>query len=191
MGYRNNDTTGIATGDDPESMYMVADGNHYNQWCCFDYGNAETNNLDNGDATMEAVYFGDSTQWGRGSGTGPWVMADLEDGVFAGQTFDPPPTNTSIDVDYVTGMLKGNSGNFFSLKAGDAQSGPLSLKYEGPRPDGYSPQEKEGAIVLGVGGDNSHTGIGTFFEGCMISGVSSDAVDDAVQANIVAAGYGK
>ena len=169
---------------------MVADGRRYNEWCCFDYGNAETNNQDNGPATMETIYFGSSTQWGRGSGTGPWVMADLEDGVFAGQSFDPPPTNTSIDVDYVTAMLKGNSGNYFSLKAGDAQSGPLTTKYAGPRPDGYSPQKKEGAIVLGVGGDNSHTGIGTFFEGCITSGVSSDAVDDAVQENIVAAGYG-
>ena len=32
----------------PEAMYMVASGKHYNQWCCFDYGNAETNNIDDG-----------------------------------------------------------------------------------------------------------------------------------------------
>ena len=37
-GYRNNNTNGVATGDQPE--YMVASGKHYNQWCCFDYGNA-------------------------------------------------------------------------------------------------------------------------------------------------------
>jgi non-reducing end alpha-L-arabinofuranosidase len=41
MGYRNDTTTGIATGDEPESMYMVTNGKHYNQGCCFDYGNAE------------------------------------------------------------------------------------------------------------------------------------------------------
>ncbi len=191
VGYRNNNTTGIATGDEAEAIYMVVSGRHYNQWCCFDYGNAETNNLDNGDATMEAVYFGSSTQWAVGNGDGPWVLADLENGVFHGH--DPhtvTETNTPIIADYVTAMLKGPSGNRFALKAGNAQSGSLITKYDGPRPDGYSPMKKEGAIILGVGGDNSHTGVGTFFEGCMTSGNPSAHIDDAIQANIVAAGYG-
>jgi hypothetical protein len=191
VGYRNNATKRVATGDSPESMYMVVSGKHHNQWCCFDYGNAETNNLDNGKATMEAVYFGNSTQWGKGSGAGPWVMADLEDGLYAGGSTAAPPTNTPLTFDYVTAMLKGASGNRFALKGGDAQSGRLTVKYDGPRPAGYSPQKKEGAIILGIGGDNSHTGEGTFFEGCITSGLPSDAADDAVQANIVAAGYGR
>ena len=191
VGYRNNKTKGVATGDDPEAMYMVAAGKHYNQWCCFDYGNAETNNIDDGKATMEAVYFGNSTHWGRGSGSGPWVMADLEDGVYAGGSTAAPPSNTPLVASYVTAMLKGPSGNRFVLKGGDAQSGALATKYDGARPAGYSPQKKQGAIILGVGGDNSHTGEGTFFEGCMTSGVPTDAVDDAVQANIIAAGYGR
>jgi hypothetical protein len=191
VGYRNNSTKGVATGDDPEAMYMVVSGQHYNQWCCFDYGNAETNNTDDGKATMEAVYFGDSTQWGRGSGSGPWVMADLEDGVYAGGSTAAPATNTSLVADYITAMLKGPSGNLFGLKGADAQSGVLATMYDGARPAGYSPQKKQGAIILGIGGDNSHTGEGTFFEGCMTSGLPSDAVDDAVQANIVAAGYGR
>jgi len=172
-------------------MYMVVSGKHYNQWCCFDYGNAETNNLDNGKATMETVYFGNSTQWGKGSGTGPWVMADLEDGVYAGGSFDAPASNTSLTVDFATALLKGYSGNRFALKGGNAQSGALAVKYDGVRPAGYSPQKKEGAIILGIGGDNSHTAEGTFFEGVMTAGVPSDAADTAVQANIVAAGYGK
>jgi hypothetical protein len=171
-------------------MYMVASGKHYNQWCCFDYGNAETNSMDNGPGTMEAVYFGSSTQWGKGSGTGPWVMADLEDGVYGGQSKDASPTNTSLIADYVTAMLKGRPGGF-ALKGGSAQSGALKTMYDGRRPDnGYDPMRKEGAIILGIGGDNSNTGDGTFFEGCMTSGYPTDAVDDAVQANIVAAGYG-
>ena len=41
-GYRNNQTSGIATGDQPEGEYAVLDGTHYNGGCCFDYGNAET-----------------------------------------------------------------------------------------------------------------------------------------------------
>jgi hypothetical protein len=192
VGYRNNATKGVATGDKPEAMYMVVSGKHYNQYCCFDYGNAETNNMDNGKATMEAVYFGNSTQWGKGSGSGPWVMADLEDGVYAGGSTEAAPTNTPLVGSYVTAMLKGPSGNHFVLKGGDAQSGTLTTKYDGARPaGGYSPQKKEGAIVLGIGGDNSHTGEGTFFEGCITSGNPPDATDDAVQANIVAAGYGR
>ena len=36
-------------------MYMVASGTHVNTGCCFDFGNAETNNHDNGDGHMDAV----------------------------------------------------------------------------------------------------------------------------------------
>jgi hypothetical protein len=35
------------------------------------------------------------------------------------------------------------------------------------------------------------SGIGTFFEGAQTTGVSSAAVDDAIQTHVVAAGYGK
>ena len=47
------------------------------------------------------------------------------------------------------------------------------------------------AIILGIGGDNSDSAIGTFYEGVMIKGFSTDEADDAVMANVVAAGYGK
>jgi hypothetical protein len=190
VGYRRNNTSGIATGDQPEGIYMVASGTHYNQWCCFDYGNAETNTKDNGNGTMEAVYFGNSTQWGHGAGSGPWVMADLENGLFAGQTL-VYNNNISINVNYVTAIVKGTA-NLWAIKAGNAQSGGLTTMYNGARPttSGYNPMKKEGAIVLGIGGDNSHTAEGTFFEGAMTSGYPSDATENSVQANIVAAGYG-
>ncbi len=48
---------------------------------------------------------------------------------------------------------------------------------------------KEGAIILGIGGDNSIGAAGTFYEGVMTSGYPSDATENAVQANITAAGY--
>ncbi|MFC5908436.1 arabinofuranosidase catalytic domain-containing protein, partial [Streptacidiphilus monticola] len=57
-GYRDDNTSGIATGDQPEGMYAVLDGTHYNGGCCFDYGNAETSNNDTGNGHMEAIYFG-------------------------------------------------------------------------------------------------------------------------------------
>ncbi|MER6008342.1 arabinofuranosidase catalytic domain-containing protein, partial [Nonomuraea angiospora] len=82
-GYRNNNTNGVARGDQPEGMYAIFDGTHYNGGCCFDYGNAETNSRDNGNGTMEAIYFGNIKVWGYGTGNGPWVMADLENGLFS------------------------------------------------------------------------------------------------------------
>jgi hypothetical protein len=49
--------------------------------------------------------------------------------------------------------------------------------------------KKEGAIILGIGGDNSISAQGTFYEGVMTSGYPSDATENSVQANIVAAKY--
>ena len=60
----------------------------------------------------------------------------------------------------------------------------------GARPsDGYNPMHKQGAIILGIGGDNSDRAVGTFYEGCMVSGYTNDDTDDKVQANIAAVGY--
>jgi hypothetical protein len=80
----------------------------------------------------------------------------------------------------------------FALKGGDAQSGTLTTMYNGPRPGaaGYDPARKEGAIVLGTGGDNSFAAQGDLFEGAITAGYASDAVDDAIQANIITVGYG-
>ncbi len=55
MGYRDDHTSGVATGSQPQGAYMVASGTHVNNGCCFDYGNAETNNDDNGNGHMDAV----------------------------------------------------------------------------------------------------------------------------------------
>ena len=35
-------------------------GTHYNDQCCFDYGNSETDDSDDGCGAMEAIYFGNS-----------------------------------------------------------------------------------------------------------------------------------
>ena len=159
-----------------------------------------------------------------GVGRGPWVMADLEAGVWGGDQYYVNPNNTPIVADYITAMVKGRSGNHWSIKGGDANAGPLKVMHDGPRPKGYEVMQKLGAIVLGIGGDNSDGGIGTFYEGAMTASYTTDEVselgrrrraqihatfepypprchvcaaptnhktDAAVQANIVAAGYGK
>lgn len=191
-GYRLDETTGIATGDQAETEYMVTSGStqaYQNSGCCFDYGNVETNDTDDGAATMEAVYFGGGAGWGHGGGNGPWVMADMENGIFSGST-NAYTGNTSVPYSYVTAVLIGRSGTY-SLRAGNAQSGNLTTMYDGARPSGYNPMKKQGAIVLGTGGDNSDHGQGYFFEGVMTTGAATDAIMNQVQANIVAAGYGK
>jgi hypothetical protein len=50
---------------------------------------------------------------------------------------------------------------------------------------------KQGAIILGTGGDNSNGEVGNFYEGIMAAGVTTAATDAASQANIVAVGYQK
>lgn len=189
VGYRNNSACGTAMGDNAETIYMVVAGDVYNDACCFDYGNMERNSADNGEGTMEAVYFGNCTIWNKGAGNGPWVMGDLENGLWAGNTPEHVE-NTPITFKYITGMVKGDAAgrNHWTIKAGNAQDGPLPKKFDGPRPSSrYNPMRKEGAIGLGTGGDNSNSAKGDWFEGLMTAHYSSDAADDAVQANIVSA----
>jgi non-reducing end alpha-L-arabinofuranosidase len=189
IGYRNNAACDTATGDDAESEYMIVDGAVHNGGCCFDYGNMERNSHDNGEGTMEAVYYGTCTIWGKGGGDGPWVMGDLENGLWAGNI---SPFNASMPVTsaYVTAMVKGDKAgsNHWTVKIGNAQAGLLTTPFDGQRPNAkYNPMRKEGAIGLGTGGDNSNGALGNFFEGVMTAAYSSSAADDAVQANIVAA----
>lgn len=188
-GYRNNNANGTATGNEPEGIYAVMDGAHYNGGCCFDYGNAETSASDTGNGHMEAVYFGDNTVWGTGDGDGPWIMADLENGLFSGYNPGQNTADPSQSARFITGMVKGNDDNQWAIRGGVATSGDLTTYYSGVRPDGYNPMHKEGAILLGIGGDNSDGAQGTWYEGVMTTGYPSDDTENAVQANIVAAGY--
>ncbi|MFG2574106.1 arabinofuranosidase catalytic domain-containing protein [Streptomyces sp. NPDC048481] len=190
-GYRDNHTNGVATGDSPEGMYAIFDGTHYNGGCCFDYGNAETDSRDDGNGTMEAIYFGNIKVWGYGAGNGPWIMADLENGLFSGVNQHYNANDPSISHRYTTAVVKGGP-NHWAIRGGNAQSGALSTFYDGPRPNvsGYNPMRKQGAIILGIGGDNSKGAQGTFYEGVMTSGYPSDATENAVQADITAVGYG-
>jgi hypothetical protein len=190
--------SGIALGKEPEGMYMVTSGKHSNGGCCFDYGNSETDRKADGSGAMDAVNFSSITSWGTGAGKGPWVMADLEYGVFADDDNNAPnmnnPTQTAA---YITAILKNDGVNEFALRGGDATAPTLGTYYKGKLPGGWSPMKKQGAIILGSGGDcckpggGANQSIGTFYEGCVVTGYPSDATENAVQANIAAAGYGK
>ena len=49
--------------------------------------------------------------------------------------------------------------------------------------------ENPAVLCWCTGGDNSDRALGIFYEGAMTAGYASAATDDAIQANIVAAGY--
>jgi non-reducing end alpha-L-arabinofuranosidase len=187
-GYRHYVGAGVAVNGQPEGMYMVASGTHVNEGCCFDYGNVEASIADTGNGHMDAVNLGTHCGLAPCTGSGPWVAADLENGLFQGRASNPAnPGNSSP---FVTALLKNNGQTTFALKGGNAQSGGLSTWYSGPLPaGGYTPMHQEGSIVLGTGGDNSNWSVGSFYEGVMTAGYPTDAADNAVQANIVAAGY--
>ena len=188
-GYRDDAAHGTATKGQPEGMYMIASGTHTNSGCCFDFGNVETGNSDDGAGTMDALNL--STMCGAFTpcaGPGPWVGADLENGIFLANGQNT--SNTGNDTPFVTAMLQNNGQNTFALEGGNSASGGLTTWYDGPLPSGYSPMNQEGAIVLGTGGDNSNSDNGSWFEGVMTAGFPNQAANAAVQANIVAAGYG-
>jgi hypothetical protein len=185
-GYRNSRGAGVATNGQPEGMYMVASGTNVNDLCCFDFGNVETSGNDTGASHMDALNLS-RICGGPCTGVGPWVQANLENGVFQGS--GPNPANKGNASRFVTAMLKNDGQSAFELEGGNAQSGGLAVAYNGPLPPGYAPMHQEGAIVLGTGGDNSNWDVGSFFEGVITAGYPSDAADSAVQADIVAAGY--
>eukprot|EP01052_Picozoa_sp_SAG31_P018053 SAG31_NODE_1262_length_9072_cov_11.697760_3_plen_186_part_00 len=149
------------------------------------------------------------------------VGACIEFWVLAANRYVP-----GLQSEFVTAMVKGGTDGFSIKGAAADRKGALQLIYDGPRPAGYTPMHKSGAIILGVGGDNmlgvasghhrQHAkparhknpqsfgsssvnlppypgeaeSIGTFYEGVLTIGYSTDAADAEVHANILAAGYG-
>ena len=198
MGMRWNDTKGTAVDDQAEGQYWVFNGQHFNNGCCFDYGNAETDSRDDGDGTMETTYYGVSRGWYYGHGQGPWVMTDQENNLVGCVNDDPNdkycPTLKSQTARFITAMADGEPHHWRSM-SGDAQQGELEILYDGGRirnpRSSYDPMRKQGAILLGNGGDNSNGSAGTFYEGAMTKAGTFPSVEtnQAVQANVVAAGY--
>jgi hypothetical protein len=194
MGLREDDAKGAAVDDQAEGQYWVVNGQHFNSGCCFDYGNAETDSRDDGSGTMETAYFGDSTGWYHGNPPGPWVMTDQENNLVGCANPDGSklcPTLPNITWRFVTAIAKGEPHHWTSM-GGDAQHGTLSVMFNGPRiGPTYDPMRKQGAILLGNGGDNSDSSQGTFYEGAMTAAGTfpTDATDQLVQANVAAARY--
>jgi non-reducing end alpha-L-arabinofuranosidase len=194
MGLRGDDAKGTAVDDQAEGQYWVINGLHFNNGCCFDYGNAEIDSRDDDNGTMETTYYGNATPWFHGNPPGPWIMTDQENNLVG--CVNPDGSKGCANLPgitwrFVTAMAKGEPHHWTSM-GGDAQQGALSVMFDGPRVDPtYDPMRKQGAILLGNGGDNSNASQGTFYEGAMTAAGTfpTDATDQLVQANVVAAHY--
>jgi hypothetical protein len=193
-GYRNDSAKGLATGSAAQGIYEIADGSkNVGKACCFDFGNVRTDNKAGGTGTMATIYFGTGF-WGSGTGNGPWFMGDFEVGVWATGSGASSANNTNLPSStqtYAFGIVKtstsGSTGQY-AIRVGDAQSGTLKTAYDGQAPAAWS---LSGAVVLGVGGDNSNSSTGTFYEGVITAGRPSDATDALILANVQAANFGK
>jgi len=188
-GYRNNAAKNVPTGAQPEGLYMLTSSNLTSNQCCFDFGSAETNDSDDGNTTMNAIYYGTDCWTRNCTGPGPWAGGDLENGMYFSNTGNNPASIPSESGTFVSTWEKNNGTTNFTLKYGNGQSGGLTQSYSGPLPNGYDPMHIQNSIELGTGGDNTGEGLGEFFEAAAVSGFPSDATENAVQANIAAAGY--
>src|SRR6185503_2309167 len=100
---------------------------------------------------MEAVYFGKCTVWNKGDGDGPWIMGDLENGLWAGDS-SPFMDNKSVSGwKYITGLVKGEPASaahpdgHWAIKEGDPTPDTLMKPFDGKRPSArYNPMRKEG-----------------------------------------------
>lgn len=177
MGYRNDSPKQTAVNGEPEGVYMVTSALNLNSKCCFDFGNAETNNLDNKAGHMDAINI-----MCHGNPCSPDAGLDMEDGIY-GHLKVPAGTT------FVTDMGASDGQHTFAIYQGNAQSGSLTSTGTVPLPNGYQPMKQEGAIILGIGGDNSNWAKGYFFEGVMTRGMPAKPAMEAIQRNIVAAKY--
>ncbi len=198
MGLRLNDPKGTAVDDQAEGQYWVINGHHYNAGCCYDYGNAEIDSRDDGDGTMETTYYGNANAWYYGQAPGPWIMTDQENNLVGGVNASPNdkylPNLPSIAWRFVTATADGEPHHWRSM-GGDAQQGDLAVMFDGTRiindRSSYDPMRKQGAILLGNGGDNSNASQGTFYEGAMTAPGTfpTKETNQKIQDNIVAARY--
>jgi hypothetical protein len=200
-GYRNNE----AENTPDMGIYEVTAGSALRspvtQGCCWNFGIASRDNCYGPTGMMNAMLFG-RAYWGEGVAPGPWFMGDFEAGVWAGGVnggigreaelgnFDINPNNPAMTMSYAFGILK-SAPNNYALRMGDAQQGDLTTAYDGPTPRAMTRWQMEGGIILGIGGDNSNSTGGTFFEGAITMGRPTDETDVAVFRSVQAAGYGQ
>ncbi len=219
QGYRlTTPGNGVPVDQEAQGIYMLADGTRAGGACCWDFGNVTPNPTQFSE--MNTLFFGEG-YWGDGNAAPPWFGADFEAGVWMGgsvegepgwgQLYDqgdprnnngiarpPNPNNPSLaGVQFALGFLKTNddADNTYVLRMANASTATeIQTAHRGAYPKlSYAGHgaENQGAVVLGVGGDNSNNSFGTFYEGAVLAGFPDDATELAVMQNIQALGYGQ
>jgi hypothetical protein len=182
----------MPTGNAAQGIYEVVDGKHYGADCCWEFGNASTDNCSHGAGPTDALFFGND-YWAKGAGAGPWFWGNFGRELWPDDPFGMCVelgncvVNPSMNTDYVFGVLKASQSSG-ALRVGSTQAGGLTTVYNGSTE--RAPQ-LHGGIILGISEDNSNSSEGTFYEGAITSGRPSDATDVAVFANVQAAKYGR
>jgi non-reducing end alpha-L-arabinofuranosidase len=198
---RNRDKTkNMPTGAKPQTTYAIFHAKYLNNNCCFNYGNTGNAIHYTGPGTLSALNFSKIEFWSKGTGAGPWVMVDWEQGVYAGNiakcgsgaapaadcTATGENPNPSVTFDIVTTLFKHNGVNHWALKNGNVKTGTLAVSIDlSSLPKGYSPLKQEGGLGLGEGGAGDSNGTGGFSEGAVMTGETTDATDNAIQKSIV------
>jgi hypothetical protein len=219
QGYRlTTPGNGVPVEQEAQGIYMLADGTRAGNACCWDFGNVTPNPRQFSE--MNTLFFGEG-YWGDGNGAAPWFGADFEAGVWMGGSVEgqpgwgqlynagdprnnngvarpPNPNNPSMaGVEFALGFLKtdDDADNTYVLRMANAATATeLQTAHRGPYPKlSYAGHgaDNQGAVVLGVGGDNSNNSFATFDEGAVVAGFPDDATELAVMQNIQAAGYGQ
>lgn len=198
-GYRNDSNPGsvIPTGSSPQGVYMVANaltGVYHNTApeCCFDFGNAETNDDNDGPGAMDAVSLMCDIV-GSETSCEPTVQADLEDGAYA------LIQNSSASQFVMAALSNGgvSTGNLQTWWGDAAESGSLStngaVSLSSLTPEfgegNYAPMSQQGAVLLGIGGDNSIRAAGEFYEGVITQGAPSSTIWAEILSNAQGSGY--
>ena len=195
----------VPLGTEPEGMYLLADGTHAGAACCWDFGNVTPDPTEYSE--MHTLMLGQA-YWGKGNGQPPWFGADFEAGVWMGgsESGDPgwggfeeapkvgnPNMPSMNGVQFALGFLKTDDDApdyTYALAAANVLADDtLKRAYEGPHPKDHT--DHKGAMVIGVGGDNSNNSFGTFYEGALYKGYPSNETEQAVMDNIKAIGYGQ
>lgn len=198
-GYRNDLNPGkvIPTGNAPEGVYMVANSltevfHNVSSACCFDFGNAEVDDDDDGAGTMDAI-----SLMCDGTNCVPTVQADLEQGAFAQVTPKQAASQFVMAALSNTAVATGTLQTWWGDAAPSGlltTNGPIALSSLKPQLSGgpytsYAPMHQEGAVLLGMGGDNSIRAAGEFYEGVVTTGAPTPAVWQQVLTNLQGAGY--
>ena len=190
---------GLPRRMDPQGIYMLADGTRAGPGCCWDFGNGPPDAIHFD--TASALNFGSGSA-AAGSGDGPWFRADISGDLWAGDSrasggAPPNPNNPSLEVKFALGLLKTRPSasattatmTEWALRMADVTTaGAVTTAYQGVPP---ALVLHAGSVILGIDGNNSNYGRGTFYEGAIVAGLPADDTELSVLRNIQAVGYGR